>query len=253
VIDVTPTALDAARDALAGAGLLGATQLATALARVERTDAKTLVLVFTTAGTDKHLLLEWVDHGGEEAPAFARGEHYAASYRRRPGEWDPDDALTPGPLREHLFAMCRTLAHLAPHHPLGPTGAVGPPAAARGADPAAVIDALVTELAAALARDLGSQPFANPEGWRVAHVRAFSFWRRVADLKLACADRTLSFIVFPTDPGEAVYARTARHDVVYYSDDLPKDRHADLYARDRATIDRFVAWLRRHDAERAGD
>jgi len=140
------------------------------------------------------------------------------------------------------LAACQAEVSLAA--PQAPTGPATPAATPdRGDDEGEPIDALVHELGEALGAELGTDRFPGSQGWALVHARPFTFWRRVADFKLAHGDRTLSFIVFPTDPNERVYARTSRLDVVYYSDDLPPSEHDALFARDGAMIDAFVAWL----------
>ena len=62
-------------------------------------------------------------------------------------------------------------------------------------------------------------------------------------VKLSRGDETLSFIVTPTDPGARVYKRTKSYDVTYFSEDVPDEEQSRIYQRDRAEIDRFVAWL----------
>lgn len=61
-------------------------------------------------------------------------------------------------------------------------------------------------------------------------------------------DRTLCFIVTPTDPASPAYKRTARYDLVYFSEDVADDRQSEIYRRDREVIDRVAAWLRAWDA-----
>lgn len=60
--------------------------------------------------------------------------------------------------------------------------------------------------------------------------------------------KTLAFIVTPTDPGARVYKRTARLDVVYFSEDAPDAEQQTIYDRDKASIDAFVTWLGEWDA-----
>jgi hypothetical protein len=59
---------------------------------------------------------------------------------------------------------------------------------------------------------------------------------------------TLCFLVTPTDPSTRAYKRTRSWDVTYFSEDVPDDAQHQVFARDRATIDRFTAWLGRWDA-----
>jgi len=60
-------------------------------------------------------------------------------------------------------------------------------------------------------------------------------------------DKTLCFIVTPTDPSAPAYKRTAHYDLVYFSEDVPDDKQSAIYQRDRSFIDRFAEWLRRFD------
>ena len=73
-------------------------------------------------------------------------------------------------------------------------------------------------------------------------------WVRVAEVRFATGERTLTMILTPTDPEQPVFRRTARHDVVYYSDDFAIDAHAALYERDRTMIDAFAVWFSAWDA-----
>lgn len=63
---------------------------------------------------------------------------------------------------------------------------------------------------------------------------------------------TLCFIVSPTDPKEPAYKRSRRYDVVYFSEDVPDAEQSRIYARDRAMIDRFAAWVIRWDESDSG-
>jgi hypothetical protein len=58
---------------------------------------------------------------------------------------------------------------------------------------------------------------------------------------------TISFIVTPTNPAEPAYRRSTRYDIVYFSDDVPDAEQSRIYARDRAMIDRFAAWVLKWD------
>lgn len=106
---------------------------------------------------------------------------------------------------------------------------------------------LVARLDEALTRDLGGAALPNPESWRLVKVRAYERWTRVAEVLLARPDRTLAFIVAPRDPDQPAFRRTARYDLVYYSDDLPPSEHDGLYGRDKETIERFASWLEAWD------
>jgi len=96
---------------------------------------------------------------------------------------------------------------------------------------------------AAFARDFGGPRFPNPEGWRFEGARLRTFRKTVPVVELAMEGRTLSFIVTPTDPNEPAYRRSPHYDVVYFSEDVPDHEQSKIYARDRATIDRFAAWV----------
>ena len=114
-------------------------------------------------------------------------------------------------------------------------------------------DALSEALRAGLSMDLDGGTFPNPEGWKLAGVsRQFLMQKHVPVAKLEREGATLCFIVTPTDPRERVYKRTPRFDLVYFSEDVPDPEQHRIYERDRATIDRFAAWLAKWDARSAG-
>ena len=109
--------------------------------------------------------------------------------------------------------------------------------------------ALSTQIAEALAPALGSSALPNPEGWRLASVAPrYLMGMHVPVAELTREGATLAFIVTPTDPAARVYKRTRRYDLVYFSEDVPDEAQQTIYARDRATIERFAAWLARWDA-----
>ena len=101
---------------------------------------------------------------------------------------------------------------------------------------------IVAELAAALARDFGRPPLAQP-GWRARGVGPRTFRRTVPVVTLERDGSTLCFIVTPTAAAEPAYRRTRHHDLTYFSEDVPDDQQQTIYARDRARIDAFAAWL----------
>ena len=107
---------------------------------------------------------------------------------------------------------------------------------------------LVDALSVAFSRDFGGSAFPNPEGWRNKGARLRTFRRTVPVVELEMEGRTLSFIVTPTNPAEPAYRRSSRYDVVYFSEDVPDSEQSRIYARDRATIDRFAAWVKAWDA-----
>ncbi len=194
------------------------------------------------------LCVEWVQpEPGGSAPAFRRGPRYAASYRRGPGLYDVDLPETPEAARRRAHLACEALAALES----------GPSLVARAATRAPrreggwTAETLAEDLAAGLAEDLGTEALPNPEAWEVEEVRVFQRWERVAEVLLRRPDRTLAFIVYPTDADRPAFSRSANLDCVYYSDDLAVSEHAALYARDRVTIEAVAAWLRAWDGDPA--
>lgn len=109
--------------------------------------------------------------------------------------------------------------------------------------PPAPIVALAEALSSALAADLSTPSLENPEGWRIAVVepRRFGIWRALVELRTD--ERSLGFLISPTDPSEPAYRRTARWDLVYFSEDVPDAEQDRIYRRDRPTIDRVARWL----------
>lgn len=95
---------------------------------------------------------------------------------------------------------------------------------------------------------LGAGTLENPEGWRVLDTRVFQRWVPVVELRLHTDDRTLCFILAPSDPERPAFKRGPQHDIVYYSDDLAVAEHSGLYARDKPSIERFARWLVAWDA-----
>jgi hypothetical protein len=103
---------------------------------------------------------------------------------------------------------------------------------------------LAAALASGLGRDLGGGSFPNAEGWRLTGVRT----RLLQGQSLPVAaftreERTLCFIVTPTDDANPAYRRVGGFDVVYFSEDVPDAEQHRIYERDRPMIDRFVAWI----------
>ncbi len=178
--------------------------------------------------------LEWSEGDG---PAFQKGPRYSASYRRGPGLVDLGEPDAPEPLRALAHAACKALA--APVE--GPSLAIevaSPPQ--DGIDP---VDALLVALPTAVASALGTDALPNHEGWTLVGVREMARWTRVAEVQLGCGDRTLTMILTPTEPDRPAFVRSARYDLVYYSDDLEVTEHDTLYARDKNMIDAFASWL----------
>lgn len=178
--------------------------------------------------------LEWSEGDG---PAYAKGPRYTASYRRGPGLVDLGQEDAPAELRTLALAACDALAALTE----GPSLVIeAAPAPAAEGDP---IDRLLAALPGAIGQALGTDALPNPEGWALVGVVEMQRWTRVAEVRLAIDDRTLTMILTPTDPERPAFRRTSRHDLVYYSDDLAVDAHDVLYERDRAMIDAFAAWF----------
>jgi hypothetical protein len=218
------------------------------IVRIDRLDAHRVELVIQH-NDGPFLAIEWGEKTSEDLPAFARGEHYISSYNRRPGAWDLEKKDTPDSVRSLAFRICTGLANSHPKCSLG-SSLNSPPSTEPTPDVPERIDAILEACRIRLAQDLGTERFANPEGWRVDEIRSFRYWRLVADIRLTSGERNLGFLVFPTDPVESVYARTLHHDIVYYSDDIAIAQHHDeLYLRDHLTIDRFVAWFGSWDRE----
>lgn len=178
--------------------------------------------------------IDWTE---DEGPAFARGPRYGASYRRGPGLVDFSDEGAPEALRTLAHALCHALAELAEGPTLRlETARVAPITG----DP---VDALLDQLPDAVEEALGSEALPNPEGWRLIGVSEMTRWARVAEVKLATDDRTLTMILTPSDPERPAFQRATHYDLVYYSDDLPVSAHDQLFARDRAMIEAFSAWF----------
>lgn len=114
------------------------------------------------------------------------------------------------------------------------------------------LERLVTTFSEALARDFGGSALPNPEGYRLVGVRLRTFRATVPVVELEKEGQTLSFILTPNDPAEPAYRRSSRYALVYFSEDVPDEEQATIYARDRAVIDRFAAWLVAWDRPGAG-
>jgi len=118
------------------------------------------------------------------------------------------------------------------------------PAPDTGPDP---VDSVVAELCAALEKDFGTPLLPAPAGWVLACVEPRDFRRRVPVVELRHGDQRLCFIVTRTDPREPAYKRTARHDVTYFSEDVPDEEQDKIYRRDREMIETFARWLSNRD------
>lgn len=106
-----------------------------------------------------------------------------------------------------------------------------------------LLPAWVEALTEALTRDFGGEAFPNPEGYACKGARMRTFRQTVPVVEFSRGQETLSFIVTPTNSAEPAYKRSARYDIVYFSEDVPDAEQSRIYARDRAMIDRFAAWV----------
>ncbi|MCB9506446.1 MAG: hypothetical protein H6698_08395 [Myxococcales bacterium] len=113
------------------------------------------------------------------------------------------------------------------------------------------VQSIVEALGSALAAEFGGPAF-PANGYTFTQTLPRHFMRYVPVAEFARDDTTVCFIVTPTDPGERTYKRTRSYDIVYFSEDVPDDDQHIIYARDRAMIDAFCAWLARWDAAREG-
>lgn len=110
------------------------------------------------------------------------------------------------------------------------------------------LENLVTDLERALSEDFGGARFSNPEGWRLESVALRTFRETVPVVTFKAADRTLCFIVTPTDAEQRAFRRSKRHDITYFSEDVADDDQAIIFKRDQPMIERFAAWLIERDA-----
>jgi len=109
------------------------------------------------------------------------------------------------------------------------------------------LQSLADILTKALEKDFGGAAFVNPEGYVCKGARLRTFRQTVPVVEFTRGNETLSFIVTPTNPAEPAYRRSARYDIVYFSEDVPDAEQSRIYARDRAMIDRFAAWVMKWD------
>jgi hypothetical protein len=105
------------------------------------------------------------------------------------------------------------------------------------------LQSLAIELTAALEREFGSPSFQNPEGYHCKGAKLRTFQQTVPVVEFTRNEQSLSFIVTPTNPAEPAYRRSDHFDIVYFSEDVPDAEQSRIYARDRAMIDRFAAWV----------
>lgn len=96
---------------------------------------------------------------------------------------------------------------------------------------------------------LGTDAFANPEGWRFEGVALRATRggdnRVEADidpvLRFALPERALRIAVMARDTEKPAYFRTAHYDVSYTVESSEESQR--VYDLDHATIDRFCQWL----------
>jgi hypothetical protein len=96
----------------------------------------------------------------------------------------------------------------------------------------------------ALTRVPAEPPSPAADGWKLQGVSArFLMGRHVPVAMFEREGSTLGFIVSPTIPGERAYRRSARFDIVYFSEDVADDQQQGVYDRHRAMIDSVAAWI----------
>lgn len=96
----------------------------------------------------------------------------------------------------------------------------------------------------ALTRAPADPPSPAIDGWTLQGVASrFLMGRHVPVAMFERAGSTLGFIVSPTIPGERAYRKSARFDIVYFSEDVADDQQQGVYDRHRAMIDRVAAWI----------
>ncbi len=96
----------------------------------------------------------------------------------------------------------------------------------------------------ALIRASADPPSPATDGWKLQGVSArFLMGRHVPVAMFAREGSTLGFLVSPTLPGERAYRRSARFDIVYFSEDVADDQQQVVYDRHRAMIDHVAAWI----------
>ncbi len=104
--------------------------------------------------------------------------------------------------------------------------------------------AIADRLQRALTRPPAALPSPASAGWTLAGASArFLMGRHLPVVAFERDGSTLGFIVSPKDLQAPVYKRSARFDLVYFSEDVPDDQQQSVYDRNRAMIDRFAAWL----------
>jgi len=87
------------------------------------------------------------------------------------------------------------------------------------------------------------------DGWSLEGVAPrFLMGSHLPVAAFRSGEKTLCFIVTPTDASAPAYKRTPHFDLVYFSEDVADEKQSEIYQRDRDFIDRFAAWLRRWDS-----
>ncbi len=109
------------------------------------------------------------------------------------------------------------------------------------------MQSLADTLGAAIGQEFGRETFPNPEGYAFRGARLRTFRQTVPVVEFTRGHETISFIITPTNPAEPAYRRSARYDIVYFSEDVPDAEQSRIYARDRAMIDRFAGWIMNWD------
>lgn len=257
----------AAVEALAAAGLLADGWHVAACRRRSGTTVELALDPPASAAGDRGIGLDWSEPRDSGLKAFRSGDVYACSYRKSPRAWDIDDEGTPSAIRDRAYKACETLANLPrgiviyemSAAQMSEAPASGAPAPLPPVEPPPdglpkeTIDALVAGVGYSLPRELGTDLLPNPEGWVFVDTRPFLLWMRIAEARIKLADdHTLTFILYPHNDRQPCFRRTEHFDLVYYSDDIPIDRHDELYARDTAMIERFSDWFEAWDKRGGG-
>jgi hypothetical protein len=89
----------------------------------------------------------------------------------------------------------------------------------------------------------------GPDGWAFeGAVPRLLMGTHLPVVAFRNGEKTLCFIITPTDASSPAYKRTPHYDLVYFSEDVADEKQSEIYQRDRVFIDRFAAWLRRWDS-----
>lgn len=101
------------------------------------------------------------------------------------------------------------------------------------------------KIAAMLEEAISSAPVSpTVDGWKLRGVTSrFLMGRHLPVAMFEREGSTLGFIVSPSIAGERAYRKSARFDIVYFSEDVPDDHQQGVYDRNRAMIDRFASWI----------